>query len=178
MRLLAAVSLLSSLRANALVPHRSALGLKSSRHSRIVMQSFFSNLSNLFGSDAPSGIRIIDAIKKKDQAEITAVIAQGAASVNEKDPATGNTAMHVIAKKGHYEFPPASIPASLIDGGIDINAKNNDKQTALEISLLSGWQKISMLLLDRGADRSVVTQEVKSRITCPDCKRVVQTYKL
>ena len=39
-------------------------------------------------------------------------------------------------------------------------------------------QKISMLLLDSGADKSVVTESVKNRITCPDCKRVVKQYSL
>lgn len=39
---------------------------------------------------------------------------------------------------GHYQFPPQGIPKLLIDSGIDINAKNNDGQSPLEISLLSG----------------------------------------
>jgi hypothetical protein len=34
--------------------------------------------------------------------------------------------MHVIAKRGHYEFPPADLPAFLIDAGIDINAAADD----------------------------------------------------
>ena len=35
-----------------------------------------------------------------------------------------------------------------------------------------------MLLLESGADKSVVTESVKNRITCPDCKRVVKQYSL
>ena len=135
------------------------------------------NLFSLFGGkDDPTNVPIIDAVLSKNMDTIVATLARS--SINEKDPSSGNNAMHIISKKGHYQFPPAVIPTLLIDRGIDINATNGDNQTALEISLLSGWQKIAMLLLDRGADRSVVTESVKSKIRCPDCKRVVQTYSL
>ena len=122
-----------------------------------------------------SDIPIIDAVNTKNTNLIKILISEG--KVNEVD-SNGNTAMHVIAKKGHYSYPPADIPKILIDGGIDINKKNNEQRTALEISLLSGWQKISYLLLDANADRSVVTKEVVDRVTCPDCKRVIREYKL
>ena len=124
-----------------------------------------------------SGVAIIDAVNDNNKDLITEIISKGKEYVNEKD-GDGNNAMHVIAKKGHYRFPPSEIPTQLIKGGIDINAKNGNGKTALEISLLSGWQKISMLLLDNSADRTVVTNEVISKITCPDCKRVVKEYKL
>ena len=134
--------------------------------------------SSLFGGkDTPTNIPIIDAVFTKNKDTIEAALARSS-NINEKDPSTGNNAMHFIAKKGHYQYPPADIPTLLIDRGIDINATNMENKTALEISLLSGWQKIAMLLLDRGADRSVVTDAVKSKITCPDCKRVVKTYSL
>lgn len=132
--------------------------------------------------DVRTGIQIIDAVKSRNMDTIEAVVARAAGNrasvVNEKDPATGDNSMHYISRKGHYAFPPMKIPAYLIDSGIDINAINGENQTALEIALLSGWQKIAMLLLDRGADKSVVTADVKSRIRCPDCKRVVSTYNL
>lgn len=135
------------------------------------------NLFSLFGGkNEPTNVPIIDAVLSKNKDTIVATLARS--SINEKDPTTGNNAMHFISKKGHYQFPPADIPTLLIDRGIDINATNGENKTALEISLLSGWQKIAMLLLDRGADRSVVTESVKSKITCPDCKRVVKTYSL
>ena len=86
--------------------------------------------------------------------------------------------MHWIAEKGHYQYPPSGIPKLLVDSGLDLNARNPAGSTALEISLLKGWQKIAMLLLDSGADRTVVTESVKSRLTCPDCKKVVRDYRL
>ena len=124
-----------------------------------------------------SGIAIIDAVNDGNKDLINEIISKGKEYVNAKD-ADGNNAMHIIAKKGHYRFPPSEIPLSLIKGGIDVNSKNGEQKTALEISLLSGWQKISYLLLENNADRSVVTNEVVSKITCPDCKRVVKEYKL
>jgi len=123
------------------------------------------------------GIPIIDAVLSKN-IELIKSMDSNSDVINQVDPATGNNALHIIAKKGHYQYPPQEIPKLLIEKGIDINRKNLNDKTALEISLLSGWQKISMLLLDNGADRSVVTQDVVSKITCPDCKRVVREYNL
>ena len=125
-----------------------------------------------------TGVPIIDAVLTRNLDTVTALLSRDPSSVNAKSVETGSNAMHIIAKQGHYKFPPDGIPKTLIDYKININAKNNDNKTALEISLLSGWQKIAMLLLDNGADRSVVTNDIKQRITCPDCKRVVKQYNL
>ena len=133
-------------------------------------------MGSLFGKMDPTGVPIIDAVILNDESKIRSHLTP--AEVNQVDAKTKNTAMHIIAKLGHYKYPPAGVPSLLIDSGISIDAKNGDGQTALEISLLSGWQKIAYLLLDRGADRSVVTQSTVSRITCPDCKRVVREYNL
>lgn len=95
-------------------------------------------------AEAPTGIAIIDAIQTQKEESVSFVIARAGSTlstvVNEKDPSSGNNAMHIIAKKGHYKFPPAAIPKKLVDSGIDVNAKNGKGETALEISLLSGWQ--------------------------------------
>lgn len=47
----------------------------------------------------------------------------------------------------------------------------------LQVSLLSGWQNISELLIQSGASTKNVG-EIKGRLTCPDCKRVVAKYNL
>ena len=119
---------------------------------------------------------ILAAVQDRNEAKLRSLLEQGT-SVNGFDPAIGNS-MHWIAEKGHYQYPPTGIPKTLVDAGIDLNARNPSGATALETSLLRGWQKIAMLLLDRGADRTVVTDSVKSRITCPDCKKVVRDYGL
>ena len=135
-----------------------------------------------FGKDntPASGVPLIDAIRSRDENAIRSILTSSPKNVNAVDPATGQNAMHIIASRsmGHYKFPPDGIPKLLISSGLDLNAKDKSGKTALEISLLSGWQKISYLLLDAGADRSVVTQETVAAITCPDCKRVVREYKL
>jgi ankyrin repeat protein len=90
-----------------------------------------------------TGVAIIDAIQTRNQDSVKSVLSRGDDNVksiiNEKD-VDGNNALHIIAKKGHYKFPPAEIPKLLIDNGIDINAKNAKGDTPLGISLLSGWQ--------------------------------------
>jgi len=140
---------------------------RKGRVDQLTRRHLFSSLLSRFRNDPPTGVPIIDAVVGKQKASIDAILARNKDAVNDRDPVTLNTAMHIIAKRGHYEFPPADLPAFLIDAGIDINATNNENKTALVIALLSGWQKIAMLLLDRGADRSCVTNEVKQRITCP-----------
>jgi ankyrin repeat protein len=119
---------------------------------------------------------IIAAVQDRNEQKLRSLVSSGV-SVNGVDRSIGN-GMHWIAEKGHYQYPPASIPKLLVDSGLDLNAKNPEGYTALELSLLRGWQKIAMLLLDSGADRSVVTDGIKSRLTCPDCKKVVRDYKL
>jgi ankyrin repeat protein len=120
---------------------------------------------------------LIDAVEKKDFNAIKLIIQNDKLAVHEID-SSGRSALHIIAKKGHYQYPPSEIPLLLIQNGIDLNAVDKDGNTALVISLLSGWQKIAMILLDNGADKSCVTNDIKSRITCPDCKRVVTQYGL
>jgi hypothetical protein len=92
---------------------------------------------------APTGVAIIDAIETQNEDSVKSVLSNSGSNksiINERDPATGNNAMHIIAKKGHYKYPPANIPKTLVAGGIDINAKNLKGESPLEISLLSGWQ--------------------------------------
>lgn len=130
-----------------------------------------------FSKPDPTGVEIIDAVLNKDVSKIESILKQGSSALNKRDN-QGRNALHLISKLGHYKYPPTEIPKKLIENGIDLNAKDGFGQTALEISLLSGWQKLAMLYLDNGADRSVVTSDVVQRITCPDCKRVVREYKL
>ena len=155
-------------------PAERAARLKKRNHQEVGLWNPFA------GPPEPSGSAVIDAVLANKSDALKASIVRKPESVNERDK-NGNTAMHLIAKLGHYKFPPepdSSMPKMLIAAKIDLNAKNKDNRTALEISLLSGWQRISYLLLESGADRSVVTQDVKSKITCPDCKRVVREYQL
>lgn len=126
---------------------------------------------------ASTGVPLIDAALGKNEGLVLEYLTADKNSINSKD-SNGSNALHLIAKLGHYKFPPNEIPKLLVDSGIDLNAVDARGQTPLVISLLSGWQKIAALLLDSGADRTVVTADVKQRITCPDCKRIVKQYNL
>ena len=87
---------------------------------------------------------LLDAVNSRDARIVQVAIGKNI-PLDETDH-SGNGALHIIAKEGHYKFPPSGIPKLLIDSGIDINAKNSNGATALEISLLSGWQKVLHLL--------------------------------
>ncbi len=63
-------------------------------------------LLDLFTKGEPSGVEIIDGIQTKDLNVVTQIIAKGKDVVNAKDK-LGNNAMHIIAKQGHYKFPPS-----------------------------------------------------------------------
>ena len=75
------------------------------------------------------------AIKKADSGGVQSAIASGA-DVNER--AEGLTPLHYIARKGHYQFPPREIPEALVKAGADLEAKDGEGLTALEVSLLKG----------------------------------------
>lgn len=98
----------------------------------------------------PTGVVIIDAIQTQSEESVKSVMAATSFSksmINDREPETGNNAMHIIAKRGHYKYPPAQIPKMLVDGGIDIDARNAKGETPLEISLLSGWQVIHFTVM-------------------------------
>ncbi len=117
------------------------------------------------------------AVERKDFLSVKSKLLADKSVVNETD-GNGQNALHIIAKRGHYQYPPNEIPLHLIQNGINISLKDGEGNTPLVISLLSGWQKIAILLLDSGAEHSSVTPDVISRIKCPDSKRVVRQYGL
>jgi ankyrin repeat protein len=99
-----------------------------------------------------------------------------AADLNERN-ANGDTALLFIAREGHYKYPPKDIPAALLTAGADMEAKDRSGLTALQVSLVAGWQNISELLIKSGASTAGVAA-IKPRLTCPDCKRIVAQYNL
>ncbi|KAG2429521.1 hypothetical protein HXX76_010756 [Chlamydomonas incerta] len=116
------------------------------------------------------------ALKKLDLGGVSAAVRAGA-DVNEREGAGGDTPLLMIARAGHYKYPPAEIPAALVKAGADMEAKDKAGLTALQVSLLAGWQNIAELLIKSGASTSGVAA-IKPRLTCPDCKRLVAQYNL
>lgn len=114
-------------------------------------------------------------IKRLDLDGVQAALDAGN-SADEKG-ADGDTPLLYIARAGHYKYPPTEIPQSLINAGADLDVKDKRGLTALQVSLLSGWQNIAEVLIQNGADTSGVAA-IKGQITCPDCKRLVLRYEL
>uniref|UniRef100_A0A7S0R2P2 Uncharacterized protein n=1 Tax=Chlamydomonas leiostraca TaxID=1034604 RepID=A0A7S0R2P2_9CHLO len=116
------------------------------------------------------------AIKRLDTAGLKTHMQRGGVDLNERN-ANGDTPLLFIAREGHYKYPPQDLPAALIKAGADLEAKDRQGLTALQVSLLAGWQNIAELLINSGASTSGVTA-IKGRLTCPDCKRLVAKYNL
>jgi ankyrin repeat protein len=57
---------------------------------------------------------------------------RGGADLNQVN-GSGDTALLYIAKEGHYKYPPAEIPALLVQSGADLEAKNKAGYTALQV---------------------------------------------
>lgn len=94
-----------------------------------------------------SGESLLEAVKNFDRNRIKELVTMsGASSSMAETDSMGNGPLHIIARIGHYKYPPAGIPKLLIESGIDVNAKNHNGATALDISLLSGWQKVPIVL--------------------------------
>ena len=58
---------------------------------------------NPFASPEPTGSTVLDAVQQKSASTLSAELARlGKQGANARD-SSGNTAMHMIAKKGHYQ---------------------------------------------------------------------------
>lgn len=106
------------------------------------------------GSTAKSDSGLLEAVRSFDTNRIQVLVKlpESKTYLAETDN-EGNGALHLIAKVGHYKYPPAGIPKLLIESGIDVNAKNSNGATALEISLLTGWQKVRVESLFRSLSK-------------------------
>ncbi|GAX73485.1 hypothetical protein CEUSTIGMA_g937.t1 [Chlamydomonas eustigma] len=139
-----------------------------------VVSSIFKVAGNM--STPEAGLSPLwQAIKRIDLKGVSAAVSTGA-DLNERD-VNGDTPLLYISRAGHYKFPPAEIPSVLVKGGADMEAQDSKGMTALQVSLLSGWQNIAELLIMSGASTTGVPA-IKSRLTCPDCRRIVSKYNL
>jgi ankyrin repeat protein len=122
--------------------------LSRKKLGKIIVLLFFIIVLAMGSTQAKSsGEGLLDAVKNFDRNRIKELVSQpGALSSIAETDSMGNGPLHVIARIGHYKYPPAGIPKLLIDSGVDVNAKNHNGATALDISLLSGWQKVYIAL--------------------------------
>lgn len=91
---------------------------------------------------------VINAVRSNNKTLLQDILSKddGKAVMNELD-SNGTGVIHMIAKDGHYKYPPNDIPKLLIDSGLDVNKVDAKGNTALQISLLSGWQKVRSFYL-------------------------------
>ncbi|KAG1672358.1 hypothetical protein FOA52_010976 [Chlamydomonas sp. UWO 241] len=177
-----------NLAAPAPVPRRSAQPARQQRTAlvsaggqnpmRAAITGLVSGIYKATGGMAavdPSTSPLWTAIMKLDLGGVKAAISTGG-NLNETN-ANGDTPLLYIARQGHYKYPPADIPRALCVGGANKEAVDKQGMTALQVSLIAGWQNISYELINQGASTASVPA-IKGRLTCPDCKRLVAEYNL
>jgi len=85
--------------------------------------------------------------------EIVALLLAKGANPNHCDVWPGGTALDYAAEHGHKE-----VVQLLITKGADINAKNNNGQTPLDIAMSNARMDIASVLIDNGAEASFFTK--------------------
>ena len=72
------------------------------------------------------------ALLKLDLAGVQSAIRAGQ-DLNQRSSSNDTPMLH-IAREGHYKYPPGEIPSLLIQSGADLEAKDNNDRTALQVS--------------------------------------------
>ena len=89
----------------------------------------------------------------ENPSEVARLLLAAGADVNAQDKIYGNTALH--------EAPDAATANVLIEGGADLNRRNQDGQTALMLTL---DEEVTRVLLQAGADKSIRDKRGKSAL--------------
>lgn len=90
-----------------------------------------------------------------NESDIVELLLEAGADVNEKD-STGETALMRAVSSDNRLFLPSDKIKILIRAGADVNAQNKYGQTALMFASQRRNERVVKLLLDHGADKSLV----------------------
>lgn len=93
----------------------------------------------------------------KDSKELDSFLKTQGVNINARSEPSGNSAAHFAAMLG----VKSEIMTTLIENGVNLNAKNNFGVTAFDIAALKGDEKMTEFLLKNGAKSGILT-EVKA----------------
>lgn len=93
----------------------------------------------------------------KDSKELDSFLKTQGVNINARSEPSGNSASHFAAMLG----VKSEIMTTLIENGVNLNAKNNFGATAFDIAALKGDEKMTEFLLKNGAKSGILT-EVKA----------------
>ncbi len=93
----------------------------------------------------------------KDSKELDSFLKTQGVNINAKSEPSGNSAAHFAAMLG----VKSEIMTTLIENGVNLNAKNNFGATAFDIAALKGDEKMTEFLLKNGA-KSGILIEIKT----------------
>lgn len=96
-------------------------------------------------------------------------------SPNQLD-AHGQAPLHVIVTKSFRNENTFPIIITLLTHKADINLRNKQGLTAIQVALQSGWQDTAAFLFEHGATFTAATRK-ETQIRCPDCLKVVATWE-
>jgi ankyrin repeat protein len=89
----------------------------------------------------------IKAVKERDGAKVTSVLVEpGSTAASAKEPGTGNTGLHLVAKDRDLSWL-----SFLLGKGLKVDARNGEGLSALSIAAQLGWVEGAELLVRRGA---------------------------
>jgi hypothetical protein len=89
-----------------------------------------------------------DAAERGDCGVVKVLLTEGAAQVNQGDPARGNaTALHIAARAGHLD-----VAKTLCENGADVNSLGPWEMTPVMYAVIFGKQDMVEFLLSKNAD--------------------------
>lgn len=110
------------------------------------------NSLNIYGGS------VLELAAAKGGDEITNLLRESGAKLRGEKTSNGRTELHFAGEMGYTEFAK-----TLLIAGEDINCKDNESLTALNMSLERGYEDTSLLLVAHGA----VFTERKSKYSAP-----------
>ena len=103
-------------------------------------------------SDANADTPLFVAVKERQAAAATELIAGGHADIRRRDVARARQPLHYAAELGL-----ADVAAALLDADSDVNAADADGRTPLMLATMGGHEDVAQLMIDRdGCDVNVV----------------------